>query len=55
MNEDGLPEPTTTATLVLRIIIYASLLLLVLIVGFIPIISTAKISLKMIHSSTPGH
>ena len=55
MNEDELSKPTKTATLVLLIVIYAGLLLLVLIVGFIPIVSTAKISLKMIHSSTPGH
>jgi hypothetical protein len=49
MNEDGLPKPTPTATWVLRILIYAALLLLVLIVGGIPIVSTAKISLKMFH------
>jgi len=45
MNEDRLPKPTVTATVMLRIIIYAVLLLLlVLLVGFIPIVSTVKIT-----------
>ncbi|MBP1596620.1 MAG: hypothetical protein H6Q05_1997 [Acidobacteria bacterium] len=55
MNEDRLLKPTRTATLALRIITYAALLLLVLIVGFFPIVTTAKISLKMIHASAPDH
>jgi hypothetical protein len=55
MNEDNLPKPTTTVTLVLRFLIYAVLLLLVLIVGIIPIVSTARISLKLLDLSTSGH
>jgi hypothetical protein len=55
MNKDRLSEPAPIVTLVLRIIIYAGLLLLILTVGFIPIVSTAKISLRMIHSSAPDH
>ncbi len=46
MNENRLLKPTKTATLVLRVIVYAALVLLVLIVGFFPIVTTAKISFK---------
>ena len=46
MNEDSQLKPTKRATLVLRIMVFAALVLLVLIVGLFPIVTTAKISLK---------
>jgi hypothetical protein len=55
VNDDWPPKPTKTATWAMRIIIYAALLLLILIVGFFPIFTTAKINFKIINSSTPGH
>jgi hypothetical protein len=55
MNEAGLAKLTLTARLMLRILTYAALLFVVIIIGFFPIVSNTKISLKMIYSSTPGH
>jgi hypothetical protein len=55
MDEDGLPKPATTTIFMLRILIYAALLLLVLMVGFFPIASISKINLKMIYSPAPDH
>lgn len=57
MNEDKPPKPVTASNLVLllRILIYSALVLLVLVVGFFPIVSAAKLSLNMMHSSTTGH
>ncbi len=46
MNEDRQLNPTKTATLMLRAIVFAALLLLVLIVGLFPIVTTAKFNLK---------
>jgi len=46
MNEDSQLKPTKRATLVLRTMVFAALVLLVLIVGLFPIVTTAKISLK---------
>jgi hypothetical protein len=55
MNANMLSKPATTSTWVLRIVIYSALLLLVSLVVFIPIVTTAQISIKMILSSTPSH